>query len=306
MRRAAALFALGLTLAASAAAAQASAGAGAGQAVGVDVVTSADADNTDIAKYGLDYDWRYAGPDQRQGVRLEIARYTPLGQTTTQDLRAYYRFADKDRGWTWNGQLGTDGHTALAAFDAHDEGRFRQEYFLERDVVETPQGLRRRLYYTFGGGAVDVPVAASDNLNLLAAAQDFTGRNLRLHARATYVHVLKADWGLTGQLRVRAFTSSAPGEFDYFSPRWYAQVLPVLQLRRYRAGWRYTVAGGVGAQLQTGMGWRQARWVSAQVTSPPTRGGWAFDAAATYSNTPVAAGYTYDYRQLSVGVVRAF
>jgi hypothetical protein len=33
---------------------------------------------------------------------------------------------------------------------------------------------------------------------------------------------------------------------------------------------------------------------------------WAFTAGLTYSNTPVARGYTYDYTQVNFGVTRAF
>jgi hypothetical protein len=37
------------------------------------------------------------------------------------------------------------------------------------------------------------------------------------------------------------------------------------------------------------------------VVSPPIGKVWSLDAAFAYSNTPVGAGYTYDYRQLNVG-----
>jgi hypothetical protein len=79
----------------------------------------------------------------------------------------------------------------------------------------------------------------------------------------------------------------------------------VLQVRRYSNGWRWSVAGGVGAQKETGGDWRSARYFNAQVTSPPIRE-WAVNAAVTYSNTPVTSGYTYDYTQVNFGIVRAF
>ncbi|MNY47868.1 hypothetical protein D3C86_1831670 [compost metagenome] len=81
--------------------------------------------------------------------------------------------------------------------------------------------------------------------------------------------------------------------------------MPVLQVRRYHGGWRYVVAAGVGGQKETGGDWRSARYFNAQVVSPPLRE-WAINAGFTYSNTPVASGYTYDYSQVNFGVVRAF
>ncbi|HEX7947324.1 MAG TPA: hypothetical protein VF495_21860, partial [Phenylobacterium sp.] len=72
------------------------------------------------------------------------------------------------------------------------------------------------------------------------------------------------------------------------------------------AGWRYVVAAGLGGQRNTGGEWRAARTFNAQITSPPVNGTWAFDAAFAYSNTPTGAGYTYDYRQVSLGVRRGF
>ncbi|HEX7948484.1 MAG TPA: hypothetical protein VF495_27715, partial [Phenylobacterium sp.] len=194
------------------------------QAAGVDVFVSSDADHTDVSKAALSFDWRRAGPEQYDGIRMETARFRPLGQAATSDQRIYYRFADKGRDWAWSGQVGTDGHTALGSFDVHNGARFRQEYFLEREIVETPQGVSRRIYYTFAGGAVDLPAGDRDMFTVTGAVQDFTGRNMRLHLRGTYVHTLKADWGLTAQVRARYFHSSEPGQFDYFSPRNFVQV----------------------------------------------------------------------------------
>lgn len=275
------------------------------RAVETDVFTSSDADHTEVTRAGLSLDWRYRDRDHYDGVRLESARFRPLGQETTHDLRAYYRFADSSKGWAWRGQVGTDGETVLGGFSVHDAG-YRTEYFLEREIVETPQGIARGVYYTFAGAAVDLPLDARNSLSLVGAGQAFTGRNVRAHLRANYIHVVNPDWGLTAQVRARYFRSSHPGEFDYFSPRDHAQVIPTLQLRRRHAGWRYTLAAGLGAQRQTGGAWRQARTLSAKVTSPPLGKGWSIDAAFDYSNTATGAGYAYDYRQFGVNLTRAF
>ena len=276
------------------------------RALGVDIFTSSDADDTDVSKVALSFDWRRVSPEIYQGLRIERATFQSGSQDRTEDLRAYYRFGDTNGEWTWNGQAGTDGHTLLGGFGLHNASRFRQEYFLEREIVETPVGVSREIYYTFAGGALDLPVNDHNNFTVVGGVQAFTGRNVRLHLRVNYVRVLQADWGLTAQLRTRYFHSSHPGEFDYFSPETFVQATPTLQLRRRVAGWRYVLAGGLGVQRQTGGPWRQANALSAQVTSPPVGDGWTLEGAIAYSNTPVGAGVSYDYRQFTLGLSRAF
>ncbi len=144
------------------------------------------------------------------------------------------------------------------------------------------------------------------NLALVGAVQAFTGRNERLHLRGNLVREVSEDWGLTAQIRARFFHSTQPGEFDYFSPRNHVQVMPTVQIRRRLGGWRYLAAAGLGVQRQTGGPWRTARALNVELTSPPTEAGWAFNAAAAYSNAPTGGGYTYEYRQISLGLTRGF
>ena len=139
----------------------------------------------------------------------------------------------------------------------------------------------------------------------MVGAQEFTGKNVRLHVRGNYVHALKPEWGLTAQLRTRYFRSTEPGEFDYFSPRWSAEVLPVLQMRRYSGGWRYLLAAGFGAQRDSGSDWRSSRYANAQVSSPVDRPV-QVKASLVYSNTPVGSGFVYDYLQGTLGLTTRF
>jgi hypothetical protein len=136
--------------------------------------------------------------------------------------------------------------------------RFRKELFVEREIVETPLGISRGIYYTFAGAAIDLPADDRNIFTAFAGIQDFTGDNVRFHVRGSYVHVVKPEWGLSAQLRGRYFRSTAPGEFDYFSPRWYAEVLPVLQMRRFVSGWQLLGAAGYGAQRDSASKWRSS------------------------------------------------
>lgn len=277
-----------------------------GPAAGVDVSYSFDADDTEVLKLGANFDLRYASPESYVGVRVERVRFNPIGQGWQQSERAYLRVADTLGDWKLNVRAGSDGQTLLGAATIHNEARFRQEYFVEREIVETPQGLARGIYYTFAGAAIDLPFDDRNQLTLVGGVQDFTGDNVRTHARATFVHVLKSAWGLSAQLRTRYFRNSDPREFDYYSPRWHAEILPVLQLRRFVGGWRYAAAAGLGQQRDSESGWRASRYLNLQATSPANDRDWAFNAGLTYSNTPVASGITYSYFQMNFGVTKAF
>jgi len=271
----------------------------------VDVFASSDADDTEILRTGINLDWSHEGEDRYQGIRVEKAWFTPLGQETTGFERVYARYADKSESWAWNGQIGTDGDTVLGSFNLADTSRYRKEFFVEREILETPRGVTEGIYYTFGGVALDVPLGERDSTTVVLAAQEFTGKNVRLHVRGNYVHVVKPEWGLSAQLRGRYFHSTEPGEYDYFSPRWYAEVLPVVQLRRYSGGWRYLVAAGLGAQGNAGSNWRSSRYFNAQVSSPASRPV-SFKASMVYSNTPVGSGAVYDYLQGSLSLTTRF
>lgn len=270
-----------------------------------DVFASDDADDTTVVRTGLNLDWSRTSEDEYVGFRLEKAWFTPLGQETASYERAYVRYADRAGGWSWSGQVGTDGHTVLGAFNLAEASRWRKEIFVERDMLETPLGVSEGLYYTFAGAALDIPLSERDTATVLAGVQEFTGDNIRLHLRGIYVHLLKEDWGVSAQLRGRYFHSTDPGEFDYFSPRKYAEVLPVIQMRRFSNGWRFLLAGGYGAQRTSGESWRSARYFNAQASSPANRS-LQVRTSLLYSNTPVGNGAVYDYLQGTVGVTTRF
>ena len=276
------------------------------RAAGFDLSVSSDAEDTEVLKAGLNLDVRHRGTDDYLGFRLERARFKPFGQQGKTFDRAYLRVADDAGGWKWNATAGSDGDTLLGSATIHDESRFRKELFVEREMIETPLGIAEGIYYTFAGAAIDLPVNDRNIFTAFVGVQEFTGDNERLHLRGNYVHVLDPEKGLSAQLRTRYFSSSVPGEYDYYSPRWYAQVLPVLQMRRYVGGWQLLGAAGLGAQRDSGSKWQSSRYLNGRVTSPRFKRDWALNANLTYSNTPVGTGFTYSYLQFGFGVTRAF
>lgn len=278
------------------------------QAAHLDIFASDDADDTSVTRTGLTVDYRFEDIERYRGIKLEHIRISPLGQPTWDDQRLYYRFADRSDHWLWNGQIGTDGDTVLGSASLVRDVAFRQEYFIEREIVETPRGVGERLYYTFAGAAYDVPLDADGHHQLtgLLGVQVFSGDNVRTHLRGRYVASLNPDWGLSAQIRVRTFRNSDPFEFDYYSPRWFAEALPVLQLRRFRAGWMYSAAIGAGWQRDSDRSTRAARLVEASLTSPRHGDDWYMRVTALYANTPTGAGQSYGYRQATLELIFPF
>lgn len=275
-------------------------------AVGGDVFYSSDSEDSETLKLGLDFDLRWDGPADRLGLRVERARFRPLGQRGKTMERVYVRIADDDSSWKWDVLAGSDGHTALGSASIHNDALIRQEYFLEREIVETPIGISKRLYSTFAAAAVDVPLDARNVVTLVGGVQEFTGDNIRTHLRATYVHVVKPELGLSVQLRARYFRNSDPREYDYYSPRYYAEALPVVQVRRFIGGWQLLAAGGYGVQRDADRNWRSARYVNLRAVSPKFQKDWAANAALIYANTPTSNSFAYSYLQLNFGLAKSF
>lgn len=277
-------------------------------AIGTDLSFSTDADDTTVLRIGANFDWRYRNSEDYTGFRLERIRYRPNGDKADSDTRLYVRAAGAlGGGWKYQANVGTDFDTVLGSASIHDSAKFRKELFVERDKVETPQGIEIPIYFTYAGGTIDVPVSEQAQLTLLGGVQAFTGSNVRTHLRANAIYVVKPDWGLSVQLRTRYFHDSDPGEYDYYSPRWYAQVLPVIQVRRFTdSGWRFLAAGGLGAERDSRSGWRQSRFLNLKATGPADRKGWALTGEALYSNTPITNADTYDYFRGTVGITHIF
>lgn len=278
----------------------------AAQAVGTEAFVSRDTDGTRVDRLSLTWDPRFDDIEHYLGIRVERARLQPANGDAVNDERVYLRFADTGTRWKWNGSLGTDGDTWLGSASVYNEEALRQEYFIEREIVESRLGLARGIHYTFAGAAYDLPVNDRHVFTAMLGVQDFTGDNRRYHLRARYIAVVRPEWGLSAQLRVRYAHSTDPGEFDYYSPRWYAEAIPTLQVRRVRGGWTYQAAVGWGRQQDSGSDARRARLLEATLTSPRYRRDWYLRTSFNYSDTPTVSGTNYGYRQFTLQAVKTF
>ena len=277
-------------------------------AVGYEVFSSADSDGTHIARAALDLGLSDSGDTRSIGLRVERAHYNPVGRGWESRDRIFLRGSEKLGKWQLRARVGTDGDSVIGALSVNDEAKIRKEFFVERDIVETRQGLDRGLYSTFAGASVDLPVDDRNVFTALAGVQEFTGDNVRLHLRGSYIHVVQPKIGLSAQLRGRYFRSSDPKEFDYYSPRWYAEVLPVAQMRRFVGGWELVGAAGLGVQRDSASDWRASHYAQARFRSP-SASKWSFHGSLTYTNTPSTSGSPgsgYSYAQATLGLSKRF
>jgi hypothetical protein len=252
---------------------------------GAEIFFATDTDNTTIVIAAIDADVRNDDDGRRLGLRLENAWIQPLGDDVQQLQRVFVQAADRIGNWKWAARVGTDGDNVIGSISASDNSRFRKEIFAERDIIQTPLGLERGIYNLFVGAAIDLPADDRNIFTVVGGVEEFTGLNTRFHARLNYIHVVKPEWGLSVQMRGRYFHSTEPGEFDYFSPEHFVQVLPVIQMRRSFGDWRLLAAGGIGVQQFTGSDLLQANFAELRAERR-VRGSWFIGAEALLTNAP--------------------
>ena len=277
-------------------------------AAGVELLMSSDSDKTSVVKLTGRALWSFESPVSYQGLDIERAWFTPEGQHTREQTRAYLDFAGTFRSdLNWTAKLGTNGNTVLGSGSIRTSD-WSKELFAEREIVETPRGVDDGIYYTLLGASADLVSARQDTLSAMGGIQKFTGRNARLHLRGTYVHVIKPSLGLSVQLRARYFHSTDPGEFDYYSPRDFIQVIPVVQLRRFdHSGWMYLIALGYGTQKASASHWQVARLADLRLESPTsTKRMHAFAEFEYSNNSLVGAAGNYNYVVGRVGGTTRF
>ena len=281
------------------------------QAAGFDIFGSSDADHFQVVKTGLSYFPDYENTQKYWGARLEHFIFSSDTGGSGHAERGFISLADSIGSWNYGGTVGTDGQTILGAGSIFTQGflgkdSIRQEYFLNRDLVETPKGFNQGLYFTYLGGSYDIPLDDRNTVTALVGAQVFSGKNYRLIGRSNYIYVLDPDLGLSLQFRAKYFWDSLPREFDYFSPRWYMEGVPTVQMRRFYQRWQFVVAAGYGARRNNGAPWQGAGLAQVSIISPRFGSNWVIDTSFLYSNQPIVESNTYSYEQATISLIRRF
>ena len=276
-------------------------------AAGMEVWASTDSDGTNVVKVLGRALWNFEGREKFAGIAVEHAWFNPSTGENEEDNRVYLDLADHiGPDWRWKARIGTDGDTILGSAELRRTD-WSHSFFVDREIVETDQGLRRKIYYTFAGASNDFKISDGTTLALTAGLQEFSGKNERLHLRGRLVQVLKADAGLSAQLDTRYYHSTEPGEFDYYSPKDFIRILPLLQVRRVSdSGWMFLGAGGLGKQHSTGGGWKSARFAQFRLESPRSEQHFDTFAEIVYTNDSISGGPDYDYLMGRAGMTFRF
>lgn len=276
-------------------------------AAGTEVWLSTDSEGTEVVKLVGRALWDFGGKDEYAGVAVEQAWFTPATGEQRKFSRVYLDLANKlNEGWRWRARLGTDGETILGTAEIR-RADWTRSVFIEREIIETEQGLNRRIYFTFAGASTDIVIDDANTLAVTGGVQEFSGKNERLHLRGRYVRPLKVLPGLSAQMDLRYYHSTEPNEFDYFSPEHFLRAMPILQLRRFDGdGWMYLVAGGYGAQTSTGSNWQPARYFQFRMESPRSVRKLDAFAEVVYTNDSLVGGLNYDFLQGRLGLSMVF
>lgn len=107
-------------------------------AIGGDIFYSTDADDSEVFKAGANLDWKWKGPDEYFGVRVETAEFKPVGQYDRDSQGSICERPTRPATGTGASMQAPMGDTVLGSATIHNNARFRQEYFIEREVLETP------------------------------------------------------------------------------------------------------------------------------------------------------------------------
>lgn len=272
-----------------------------------ELFVSSDSDRNTTQRQSLGWDLQRRDIEHWWGLRAERARFAGPGWRESA-VRLFVRGAGGEGDWRWQAEAGSDGEALLGSASLASTDPRRKEFFLERDVLETREGLRQGKVHTYAGAALDWPLSDRWSATGLAGLQDFGGDNLRRHLRASLVYALAPEQGLSLQLRLRQFNDSDPRELDYFAPGRYRQALGVLQVRRFVGGYQWRAAAGWGRQSFTGSDGQASRLLELDFQTPKDRGHY-LRASAGYSDAPAAGaegGEGYHYRYARVEAVWVF
>lgn len=280
-----------------------------GPALRTELFVSSDTDGNRVQRSALGWDVTRTDIEHWWGFKAERARFSGDGWRDSRDSLSV-RAAGGAGLWRWQGELGSDGQDVLGSASVHSTEGYRKEWFLERNVLETRQGLALERVHTFAGAAMDVPLSERWSATVLAGLQDFGADNLRRHLRGNLVFAVLPGQGVSVQLRYRQFNDSDPRELDYFAPGRYRQALAVVSIRRFVGGYQWRASAGLGRQDFTGVDRHAARLLELDFQTPKDNGHY-LRATAGYSDAPadgadLATGNRYGYRYVRVEGVWQF
>lgn len=243
----------------------------------------------------------HAAPYRYTGILARTLRYSQAGWVADgkaialQDRR---RYSD---GWlhidAGLARLGGTSVSAAVSRGWFDESGRSVELMLERNLVDSREGIEKNLTATLVGVGGDLPLTTATMLTGTAAVQYVEDNNWRTHLRLRLSHeIVAAPAAVQLQARYRGIRADNPHTGNYFNPRSFDEVLFGAFWRVDRSDWRGILWAGAGTQRVDG-NTQDAYAVEASLVSPRLA---ELPAYLTLSfgvkhDGARAGGYTYRY-----------
>jgi hypothetical protein len=274
-------------------------------AFGIEASASTDSSATDVVRLGYLALLDYVDPFEYLGVTIEGVWIKPTENGTDFSKRIYIEVANNLGEWDYDARVGTDGYTIVGYASINNED-WSQRYFIDRDIVETFDGVDLAIYYTELGAELRSYLDSRNTLNYGVGLIEYVGKNTTYYAEAGYTHKFPGKLGLNAQLQMRYEHSTFPNEFDYYAPKNRVEIMPILALTRYSENWSYSFEAGYGLQRDSESAWQDLRYAQLWLSSPDVDSGISFEGSITYSNTSLQSGPNFDYVGGNIGLLAAF
>lgn len=182
----------------------------------------------------------------------------------------------------------------------------RAELMLNRDRVETLQGLMQGTHYTMAGADLEQQFTERISGVLMGGVQSFSDGNNRPFIKLRGVYDVIPDYGVTLQLRYRQYHDTDTAEATtYFNPDRYREGMVLLGIRHRYDGWLMTGTAGLGRQWVNSDPSTATKLIEGGVTSPSVHKVF-LQARIGYNQSAGYQGPDYSYRYASGELVVPF
>jgi len=271
-----------------------------------DLSVSSDSEGFTARKLGASlYPW-YAHGDRHTGLQVQHNAYSRAGwRMQGESVSVVHRAVDPRTAMGYQVRAGIDrinGQDLLTLDGSHSVALTAQttaEFVINRDRVETQDGLQDGLHLTSAGAGLWQQVNDRLNVGGLVQVMRFSDSNTRHQVRLRLVYDLLPEHGVTLQLRYRGYrASNTEVPRRYFNPAEFEEGMVAVGVRRRIAGWVVAGTLGVGRQQVAQDTPTPTQLAQLSVTSP-LAGPVFWRARLGYSRSSGLQGPDYRYRYVT-------
>lgn len=284
------------------------------QAVAIpDFFISGDSDGFQAIKAGGSYLPRYEHGDSYIGAGYQFNHYLQNGWSASgNQVGLIAKNINPHNGLGYSASLyvnqmaGGDLLTTDSTYGFKLGGHTQAEIMLNRDRVETENGLNHGTFYTMPGVSLEQQLV--ERFSVIATAGDmiFSDGNNRPIFRVRAIYDLWPDYGLTAQIRYRQFhdTNTSVAN-NYFNPDRYNETMVAMGMRQRINGWMLAGTAGIGRQTVNSDPSTTTELLEANAASPFV-GGVFFRVKLGYSKSATFQGPDYSYRYFMNELIFSF